>query len=288
MTGGVKAIVERARERHVFSGAAWSYGTSDEVLGAGTIGTLAWDGAPVNADTWWDLASVTKPIVGLAVMSLIESGELLLDDTVGEHLPDFANSDKATLTVRQLLSHTSGIPGQVPLYRWCDTAAELIEAIRDVPVAFAAGTDVIYSSQGFIVLGLIAQAVSALPLDRLVAERVTTPAGMGSTWFRMPTDLRSEAAATENCPWRGRILQGTVHDENADLLRGGGRPRRTLRPRHRSGLARSGTMPRRCRHQGASAVARRPRVDDRASDRHVALTAQSCLARARQTELPGW
>lgn len=220
MTGGVKAIVERARERHVFSGAAWSYGTSDEVLGAGTIGTLAWDGAPVNADTWWDLASVTKPIVGLAVMSLIESGELLLDDTVGEHLPDFANSDKATLTVRQLLSHTSGIPGQVPLYRWCDTAAELIEAIRDVPVAFAAGTDVIYSSQGFIVLGLIAQAVSALPLDRLVAERVTTPAGMGSTWFRMPTNLRAEAAATENCPWRGRILQGTVHDENADLLRG--------------------------------------------------------------------
>ena len=66
---------------------------------------------PASADTLWDLASVTKPIVGLAVMSLVESGRLLLEDTIGQYLPAFADSDKANLTVRHLLTHTSGIPG---------------------------------------------------------------------------------------------------------------------------------------------------------------------------------
>lgn len=220
MAGRIQAILEHARDQRVFSAAAWSYGTAERVLERGTIGTLSWGGPPADDDTTWDLASVTKPIVGLAVMSLVESGQLLLDDTIGQHLPAFADSDKANLTVRQLLTHTSGIPGQVPMYRWCSSASQLLNAIRDVPVAFVAGTNVAYSSQGFILLGLIAETVSRLRLDQLVAERVTTPVGMTRTGFGLPPELRQYAAATEECPWRGRVVQGTVHDENAEVLGG--------------------------------------------------------------------
>lgn len=217
---GVRAILAEAQRRRVFSAAAWSYGTAGRVAGSGTIGTLSWGGPAAGTGTWWDLASVTKPIVGLAVMSLVETGQLVLDDTVGHWLPAFGNSDKAMLTVRQLLTHTSGIPGQIPLYRWCDTAAEMVDALRRLPVAFPAGTSVSYSSQGFILLGLIAEKAADMPLDRLVAERVTEPAGMTRTRFRLPPDARAHAAATEDCPWRGRVVQGTVHDENAEVLGG--------------------------------------------------------------------
>lgn len=213
-------ILAEARERRVFSGAAWSYGTAAGPVDEGTIGTLSWDGPAVAEDTYWDLASVTKPIVGLAVMSLVEAGALVLDDTVGQWLPAFRDSDKAELTVRQLLTHTSGIPGQIPLYRWCTTAAEMMDAIRYVPVAFAADTNVAYSSQGFILLGRIAEQASGVQLDELVAERVTKPVGMSHTRFGLPPESRGQAAATEDCPWRGRVVQGTVHDENAEVLGG--------------------------------------------------------------------
>ncbi|GIH16721.1 serine hydrolase domain-containing protein [Rugosimonospora africana] len=220
MSAGVQAILEQARDQRMFSAAAWSYGSGEQILGRGTIGTLSWGGPDADAHTLWDLASVTKPIVGLAVMSLVESGMLLLEDTIGQHLPAFAHSDKANLTIRQLLTHTSGIPGQIPLYRWCSTPAQLVDAIRDVPVAFAPGSNVTYSSQGFILLGLIAEAVSGQSLDQLVAHQVTRPAGMMETRFLLPADLQQHAAATEECPWRGRLVQGTVHDENAEVLGG--------------------------------------------------------------------
>ncbi|HEX3789733.1 MAG TPA: serine hydrolase domain-containing protein [Pseudonocardiaceae bacterium] len=216
----VREILTEAYERKVFSAAAWSYGTGDKVLDSGTIGTLSWGGPAADADTWFDLASVTKPIVGLAVLALVESGALVLDDTIGAWLPAFRGGDKAKLTVRQLLTHTSGIPGQIPLYRWCTTAEQLVDAIRQVPVAFAPGTNVAYSSQGFILLGLIAEQAGGLPLTQLVARYVTDPVGMADTRFGLPPELRERAAATEECPWRGRIVQGTVHDENAEVLGG--------------------------------------------------------------------
>jgi len=220
VTAVVESILQRAVRARVFSGAAWSTGTAEGPDDEGVIGTVAWGGAPVTRDTWWDLASVTKPIVALAVMSLVESGELTLDDTVSMHLPDYRGTDKASITLRQLLTHTSGIPGQIPMYRWCPTRAQMLEGIRDLSLQFEPGTDVTYTSQGFIVLGLIAEAASGLALDDLVAARVTGPAGMLATRFGLAEQDRSLAAATEDCPWRGRIVQGTVHDENAEVLGG--------------------------------------------------------------------
>jgi CubicO group peptidase (beta-lactamase class C family) len=213
-------ILQRGRAERLFSGAAWSVGTADAELDGGCLGTLAWDGDPVSDDTLWDLASVTKPIAGLALMALIDDGHLLLDDPIARYLPEFTASDKAVLTIRELLTHTSGIPGQIPLYRWCHTPAELVAAIRDVPVAHAPGQRVIYSSQGFIVLGLVAEALTETRLDKIIANRVTGPAGMSETRFRLSEADQTRAAATEDCPWRGRLVQGTVHDENAEVMGG--------------------------------------------------------------------
>lgn len=218
--GGIASTLRHGIQQRVFSGAAWSTGTAHGADDSGVVGTLAWDGPSVDRDSWWDLASVTKPIVALAVMSLVDSGELTLDDPIAEHLPDYRGGDKAELTVRQLLTHTSGLPGQVPMYQWCASRAAMLDGIRELPLRFPAGADVEYSSQGFIVLGLIAEAVSGAPLEVVLRERVTGPAGMGRTRFLLPAADQSSAAATEQCPWRGRLVHGTVHDENAEVLGG--------------------------------------------------------------------
>ncbi|MDX3234364.1 serine hydrolase [Streptomyces sp. ME03-5709C] len=217
----VGTLLRRARDARFFSGAAWSCGTAEGEVAGGLVGTVSWDGPPVDRDSWWDLASVTKPVVGLAVMSLVESGELTLDDTVGSHLPVFAGSDKESLTVRDLLTHTSGMPGPVPLYRWCATGEHMLAAIRDIPVVCPPGTRVIYSSPGFILLGLIAEAAAGADLATIVRTRVTSPAAMDRTVFALSPDQRAHSVATEDCPWRGRVVQGTVHDENAEVF---GRP----------------------------------------------------------------
>ncbi|MBP0457158.1 serine hydrolase domain-containing protein [Streptomyces montanisoli] len=218
----LRAILERGRAERVFSAAAWSVGTADEVLDRGWLGTRAWDdGAPeVDVSALWDLASVTKPIVGLAVMALVDRGLLTLADTVAEHLPRYAATDKAHLTVGQLLSHTSGLPGQVPMYRDHPTRESLLTALGTLPLTGPPGTRVAYSSQGFMLLGLIAEAASRQPLDALVADAVTGPLSMADTGFAPDAAGRARAVATERCPWRGRTVAGEVHDENAVVLGG--------------------------------------------------------------------
>ncbi|MEU7341691.1 serine hydrolase domain-containing protein [Streptomyces sp. NPDC007074] len=215
-------VLVAGRARRVYSGAAWSVGTATGVRDRGWTGTRAWDGAALTGEETWDLASVTKPIVGLAVMALVERGALALEDTVGTHLPDYRGGDKAELTVARLLTHTSGLPGQVQLYRRHPTREALLEALRLLPPRTAPGTRVEYSSQGFILLGLIAESASGAPLDELVDRLVCAPLGMKETGFTPDAALRARAVATEDCPWRGHVVVGQVHDENAVVLGGVG------------------------------------------------------------------
>ncbi|MER6531082.1 serine hydrolase domain-containing protein [Streptomyces sp. NPDC001508] len=215
-------LLAAGRDRGVYSAAAWSVGDAAATQDRGWTGTRSWGGEPLDGSELWDLASVTKPVVGLAVMALVDEGALRLTDTVGDHLPEYRGGDKAELTVHQLLAHTSGIPGQVPLYREHPTRASLLEAIRLLPLTAAPGTKVQYSSQGFIILGLIAEAAAEETLDVLVRRLVCDPLGMTGTRFRPDAEARRRAVATEDCPWRGRVVIGEVHDENAVVLGGVG------------------------------------------------------------------
>lgn len=211
-------LLSRGRARRVHSGAAWSVGDASGPLERGWTGTRSWDGPPLDGTDVWDLASVTKPLAGLAVMALVERGTLGLDDTVGAHLPDYRGGEKAELTVRHLLTHASGIPGRVPLYREHPTRTALLEAVRLLPLTARPGTRVQYSSQGFIILGLIAEAASGEPLDALMERLVSAPLGLRDTGFAPDAARRARAVATEDCPWRGRVVVGEVHDENAVVL----------------------------------------------------------------------
>ena len=216
----LRDLLAEGRENRVYSGAAWSVGTADGPLDRGWTGSRSRHGADLDGADLWDLASVTKPVVGLAVMALAERGALGLGDRVGDHLPRFDRGDKAGLTVRQLLTHTSGLPGGVPLYRDHPTRPELLDAVGRLPLRSAPDTRVEYSSQGFMLLGLIAEAAAGAPLDDVVDRLVCAPLGMTGTRFNLDAAGRARAVATEECPWRGGTVTGEVHDENAVVLGG--------------------------------------------------------------------
>ncbi|MFJ8860641.1 serine hydrolase domain-containing protein, partial [Streptomyces sp. NPDC102451] len=149
-----------------------------------------------------------------------ERGALSLAGTVGELLPRYRDTDKARLTVTELLTHTSGLPGRVPMYRGHPTRESLLTGLGTLPLRSAPGVRVEYSSQGFMLLGLIAEHAGGQGLDALVDELVCTPLGMEDTGFAPGPGDRERAVATERCPWRGRTVMGEVHDENAAVLGG--------------------------------------------------------------------
>jgi CubicO group peptidase (beta-lactamase class C family) len=214
-------LLDEARADRQFSGAAYAIGTEDHIIDAGAIGTTAWDdGAEVSLATAWDIASLTKPIVAIQALILARAGQLRLTDPTARFLPDYRDGDKADITLFQLLTHSSGIPGQQPLYRTCPTREQLLDAVRLLPLRFAPGSGVEYTSQGFMIVGQILEAVTSQSLDTLLGGGILAAVGMPATQFCPPADREPLIAATEWCPWRGRLVKGSVHDENAEVLGG--------------------------------------------------------------------
>lgn len=211
-------LLEQAASRHVFSCASYVVGTPECVVEQGVVGTLGIGRGPAAQDTLYDMASVTKVLVAMAFMRLFEMGKVCLDDTVAEYLPEYAGGNKADMTMRELLTHTSALHGQAPLFRSSHTKQDLLDAIRYLPPR-PKGT-VEYSSQGMIVLGQVMEAIEQKPLDQIMTEQLFVPLGMERTMFNPPQRLFDEIASTEDCPWRGHIVIGQVHDENAVVLGG--------------------------------------------------------------------
>ncbi|WP_240759724.1 serine hydrolase domain-containing protein [Phytoactinopolyspora endophytica] len=220
MFSDVEELLAWGRDREVYSAAAWSVGTADGELSGGVLGTRAWGGSPVTRTDLFDLASVTKPVVGLVAMALVERGALTLSSTVAELLPSFQDTDKQALTVQDLMLHTSGMPGRVPLYRTHPTREAMLDGLRLLPLRRPPGEAVEYTSQGMILLGLMVEAAAGASLSALVADYVSGPAGLESTQFRPGDADRDRCVATEDCRWRGTVVVGEVHDENSVVLGG--------------------------------------------------------------------
>lgn len=163
---------------------------------------------------------MTKPIAVLPLMVMLEQGECSLDDVIAHFLPVYKDTDKANLTLRQLLTHTSGIPGQQPLYQTSATRQEMLAAVRNLPMRYTPGTDVEYSSQGYMILGEIIEAISGSRLDAVLKQMILEPIGLSETLFTPGRDLQHRIAATEYCKWRHKMVIGEVHDENAVVLGG--------------------------------------------------------------------
>jgi serine-type D-Ala-D-Ala carboxypeptidase len=201
------------------------------------VGATTWDpDAPaVSADTIFDLASLTKVIATTTlVMRAVDDGRLRPEDRVGAWLPEWRGRDREHVTIADLLAHCSGLPAYLPLFRDCSGRTEFQHAICTLPLEYAPGTQAVYSDLGFILLGFILQdAQPPRPTFRGAqgafdpAVRIEAQFGKLAAFlspeplaFNPPRAWRGRTAPTEVDPWRGRLIVGEVHDENAWALGG--------------------------------------------------------------------
>jgi serine-type D-Ala-D-Ala carboxypeptidase len=174
---------------------------------------------PTTMETIFDMASVTKPTTATLLLQCVEEGRLHLGQKVGDVLKEAAKAPVSGATLRQLATHTSGLPAWKALYK--TTAPSALEDILTTTLAAEPGTRYTYSDLGYILLGVILERVTGKPLDRLAKERLFAPLGMTRTGFRPDPSLHPMIAATANCPMReGQKLVGEVHDANAHSLKG--------------------------------------------------------------------
>jgi serine-type D-Ala-D-Ala carboxypeptidase len=242
----VSNALEEAIARGIFPGAVLLVGKEDEIVYEQAFGwrSLVPAKSVMQTSTLFDLASLTKPLATtLAVMLLVCESKVRLDDRVTRFSPTFGVFGKSAVTFRHLLSHCSGLPAWKPYYE------EVIKGEQEGKINFVAspaakhyvyeqihrerpvtppGTQSLYSDLGFIVLGEIVETISGNTLDRFCQEKIFKPLGLRSTSFVDLTQLKTGRiqpvhemiAATENCPWRKKVLCGEVHDDNAYAVGG--------------------------------------------------------------------
>jgi CubicO group peptidase (beta-lactamase class C family) len=183
----------------------------------------------MTRDTVFDLASLTKPLATtLAVIQLIQKNKLKLDDELSAVLPAFKHTDKEGITIRQLLSHHSGLPDYRPYYQTLKKLApeerrnRLRQLLVKESLLHPPGQEVLYSDLGFMILNWIIETVSKQRPDHFVTQEIYTPLGLKNLFFiDLETDRpKGRFAATEHCPWRNILLNGEVHDDNAYVVGG--------------------------------------------------------------------
>src|SRR2546423_10165357 len=220
----IQRVVERGIRAGGYPGAAVVVGRKGAAVFERGFGRLSWSetSTPVDAQaTIYDIASLTK-VVGTttAIMILYDEKKIGLDDPVVNYIPTFGGGDKDRVTIRQLLTHTSGLPAGRDIWRIAQTPLEARALVLSTPLEGRPGAQYIYSDLGADVLGLLVEVVAGEPLDKFLTRRVFEPLGMNETMYRPSDSLRSRIAPTEVTPPRGYPLQGEVHDENAYALGG--------------------------------------------------------------------
>ena len=216
----VGVLLDEAVGEGGIPGAVAVIGQGPVTLGRRAAGLAdATAGRPMQADTIFDLASLTKVVATTtATLALAGRGELRLGDPVAGYLPAAKACRDGQVTIAHLLTHTSGLPDSRTFYRWCGSRAELLRDLHQTPLDEPPGSRVAYSDLGFMLLGEVVTAVAGEPLDAAVRRLVTGPLSLTATGFR-PNGPAERFAATE-CRGDGTAWSGTVHDENARLMGG--------------------------------------------------------------------
>lgn len=247
----VAGTLDEARARGVFPGACALVARGDRVVFeycCGSLGLESPDPA-VTPATVWDLASLTKPLVTVALtLILIDRGRLGFDDRVASSLPAFgvgADPRRGAVTLRHLLHHDSGLPAHRRFFDSPPSASanreqaaagdgdrrRIFEAAVAEPLERDPGAESVYSDVGFLVLGALLEAVSGERIDRLARRLLLDPLEVEDAWFVELGDAPRRAAgsagpalqrvaATGSCSWRGRVIHGVVQDENAYAMGG--------------------------------------------------------------------
>lgn len=174
---------------------------------------------PMRRDTIFDMASVSKLFTSIAVVQLIEEGRVGLETAVATYLPEFAAAGKESVTIRHLLTHTSGFTSWLPLYSRYPDKASRIAAVMNQKLTNPVGTVYLYSDLNLITLGVLVERLRGQSLDEVVAARLTQPLGMKDTGYNPAVKERTAATEYQAVPARGMVW-GQVHDENAWSLDG--------------------------------------------------------------------
>lgn len=255
----ITRALQSAVETGVFPGAVLLVRLHGQILYQRAVGraSLIPEKKPASPDTVYDLASLTKPLAtATSILCLIQDGRLGLDDSLEQLLVELAGSPLGAATVAHLLTHSAGLPAWRPFYEriaplpshppqggegggggflGSEQAKQLVlDLIRQEPLLASSGTHSLYSDLGFVLLGLVIERLAGCSLATFVRERVYEPIKAEPLFFvqrdgtivggsRATGDrakLLSLVAPTEEDPWRGRVLCGEVHDENAYALGG--------------------------------------------------------------------
>lgn len=224
-----------------FPSAVYVIAQNGEAVFAGALGDAVREpeSHPASLETIYDLASLTKPLVtGLLCARLLEQAQIALDDPIAKHLSEFARPDKSAITIRHLLTHTSGLPAWRPLYLLASDKEAALAAIANEKLECNPGERVIYSDLGFIVLGFLIQVLAKLPLPQLAQRDIFEPLKLQQTFFNPSAAARTGMAACESgnayerdmCEhgftgqnysgWRNEVIWGEVHDGNSHFLGG--------------------------------------------------------------------
>ena len=217
-----REVIERAIAERAFPAASIEVGNASEILWREAFGHLTFDSAGVTAqsDTIFDLASLTKVLATAPLlMQQVERGALALDDPVAAHVPAWRGDDRASVTLRDLLAHCSGLPAWRPYFRRIEGPTAYEAAISSEALDYVTRTRSVYSDLGFMLLGF-ALARDGHSLDQRFTALMRQADLAEEIQFSPPALWRGRMAPTEDDPWRARLLVGEVHDENAWALGG--------------------------------------------------------------------
>ncbi len=216
-------VIEAGIRDRAFPGGVVAVGKDGALVHLRSFGRHSYDpgAAEVHDDTIYDLASLTKVVVTTTVaMVLVDEGRLALEKRVSDFLPAFRGGPKGKVTVSSLLTHSSGIDSWAPLYKDLKAKSAYLQRIQAMDLVYETGTKSVYSDLGVLLLGEILERVAGEPLDAFAKRRIFEPLGMTDTTYRPAPSLLPRIAPTEHDPWRGRVVHGEVHDENAFALGG--------------------------------------------------------------------
>ena len=220
----IEGIIQEAIRAGKIPGAVVLIGNQGKVIyrrafGHRTIEPERW---PMTEDTIFDLSSLTKVIATTtALMQLVEKGKLRIEDPVVKYWPEFKVKGKSHITVRQLLTHYSGLrPGLDLRPKWSGYKKALQMVVSEKPIS-PPGTRFVYSDINFIILGELVCRISGLPLDVYCNEHVFKPLGMKDSCFRPSPALHDRIAPTQyQHGTSGKMLLGEVHDPTAYTMGG--------------------------------------------------------------------
>ena len=222
-----------------FPSAVYLVGANGEPVYADALGMAVTEPEiPSTLETIFDLASLTKPLVtGLLLAQRIERKAIKVDDRVARYLDEFDRDDKREITIRQLITHTSGLPAWQPLYAITHgDRDQVVKALASQSLQSEIGTRVLYSDLGFIALGIVLERMEGASLADLASGEIFKPLKLHDTYFNPPSSIRNSIAASEtgnaferemcgeDCveyrDWRENLIWGEVHDGNAYFLGG--------------------------------------------------------------------